>query len=437
MRTTLPGVPFLVSTLAACASSVDDGRAPPDPPLTCSAPKPAQPGAPGHRLISSTTFSGTGHIGGVATDRCGGAALVGTADDVVFGSDHVGQGPADTEPTFVARLDPHGTPLWGKQLDGAEGVLVAIAPDGDTLVAGRVDGTLRIGDVSAAGQPGIEAPFVARFGTAGELRWLRAWPQHAGSASNNIALTADSSGAVLIASSYEGAFDIGLGPLPTQPQIAGYIAKLDAEGTTVWVHPTSFPCSAIALGPDDGVYAACVDNVPYAPTLHLDAKIVALDSSGAMRWSRSTRGVQSDAALASSPGGGVLLGATYVAPLDLGDGPLTTPDYGLLVATLAADGSLTWTSIGDGNLLLIEGLAARPHGGVMALALFEDTVHVGGQSFVDTAQKPSALLVRLDPSAGHALWGEILPGEVSGFAVDARGATLVGGPALDLARYAP
>src|SRR5262249_49937472 len=107
---------------------------------------------------------------------------------------------------------------------------VAVAPDGDVVVAGWFMDTIDLG-----GGPFESAywdGFLARFGADGTHRWSK---QLGGSGNDGPSrLAIDSAGNVLLTGIYDGTADFGGGPLAFSGLSDVFLAKYSKEGTHRW-----------------------------------------------------------------------------------------------------------------------------------------------------------------------------------------------------------
>ncbi|NTX34330.1 hypothetical protein HUA78_07765 [Myxococcus sp. CA033] len=96
----------------------------------------------------------------------------------------------------VLAFDEAGKLVWGRELPGAKGRVtsVAVGPEGAVTVAGDFTGLLVWGGTSL----GTQGPFVLGVGAEGEVRWLKQ-PECGDQASEGVAAAVDGAGAVMVA----------------------------------------------------------------------------------------------------------------------------------------------------------------------------------------------------------------------------------------------
>ncbi len=137
--------------------------------------------------------------------------------------------------SFVATLDRDGTWLWAEVMDAeagssVAGLAVAVAPDGDVVVAGTVYGTVRFGDTVVSSATTFDA-FVARLAPGGGWRWVAVAGADAVTVPTTLAFTPDG-GAVI------GGRTRATQPVATLPATGnagnddGFVAALGADGAS-------------------------------------------------------------------------------------------------------------------------------------------------------------------------------------------------------------
>lgn len=177
--------------------------------------------------------------GGVAVSDDGSVFVVGTSR----------VGPGDTDLTLW-RLDAHGKVQWRRRLGGPRpdpGTAVAIAPDGDVIVAGDSMSLLVHGE-KRHGNPDL---LTARYSADGSLKWVRrqgrCGPTYASSVSTNGRV-------VVVTGSHQGSDT----PCRARPNSAWYAP---VSAVVVAYSPTGGKLWTRALQPDgggDAVAAAAV-----------------------------------------------------------------------------------------------------------------------------------------------------------------------------------
>lgn len=155
---------------------------------------------------------------------------------------------------------------------------VAALDDGGAVVVGS-DGYDDFEDVELAGL------FVVELDADGGLVWAHstgfrayAWPS---------ALAVDPAGASVVVGWYDGAPDLGGGPLPSPFGFGGFVVRYDADGAYAWSHalPTDGYYAA-AFGPDDTTVVAggYVYGSKEPGSASAQLHVAALDADGGVQW---------------------------------------------------------------------------------------------------------------------------------------------------------
>lgn len=170
----------------------------------------------------------------VALDAAGDLVLAGTYQTPIdFGA---GPLPAavGTYDAYLAKIDPTGKVIFGERL-GGDGVdamqSVAVAPDGDIVIAGAFTGTADFGSGPMPSAGDLDM-FVARYDAAGKARWAKRFGGVTADIARSVAV--DGKGDVLFAGSFGDAIDVGGGKLHSAGSADGIVAKLSAKGFYVW-----------------------------------------------------------------------------------------------------------------------------------------------------------------------------------------------------------
>lgn len=212
---------------------------------------------------------------------------------------------------FLARLDAAGAPVWSKRF-GDQGddtyLHVAIAPNGDVLLAGSLLGTADLGGGPLAGPGGV----LARLAPDGSHLWSLAIP---------------------------GATFVSL--------VAASAAELRAVGTLS--DPTQLGASVLV------------------PDGQGDVLVVDLDDSGAIQGAKRLGGPGFDVAYGAdaSSTGSLLVWGSFETSADFGSGALNAAEGSFFVARLDTSAKAAWArasrtawasgALGDNDSALVEG----------------------------------------------------------------------------------
>ncbi len=151
------------------------------------------------------------------------------------------QRQGSTTDAFVAKYTPAGDHVWDIRFGGGEAtpdshdtVLdIAVRPDGDLVVAGRVTGIVDFGLGNTSASAANTDAFVARYSPTGALRWARRFGIQGENAFTSIAISND---VIYLGGVYTGALDLGTGSLPARGNGDALMLRMNADTTTVsWV----------------------------------------------------------------------------------------------------------------------------------------------------------------------------------------------------------
>jgi hypothetical protein len=174
----------------------------------------------------------------VAADGLGNVYVVGATSGSLFGDN---QGSQDL---FVAKYSSSGERLWIRQKGTDAGDLaraVAIAPNGEVIVAGYTQGALD--EVLNNGGQDI---FVARYSVDGDVQWLHQWGTTEADRAFGVAV--DAGGNIFVGGNTDGLFD------PEAPESHfgegdAYLAKISGAGELLFVRQ---------VGSDENEVGNCV-----------------------------------------------------------------------------------------------------------------------------------------------------------------------------------
>lgn len=168
-------------------------------------------------------------------------------------------GAAQTRDVLLAKLDDKCGHVWSKRIGAASGSInvAAIASDeaGNIAIVGNAAGTLDFG----GGPTSALGAFVAKYGSDGQLRWLRSYQMGAARS-----VTFDDHGNVLFTVHGPTALDFGGGPVIRDVNAIGFAAvKLDGGGQHVFTHalPLGATSASISAGSDGHTYVAGLQQV--------------------------------------------------------------------------------------------------------------------------------------------------------------------------------
>lgn len=198
-------------------------------------------------------------LGGIGHENVSGIKIDATDNYYLTGyfTDSMPFGPGNTVTSvggsdiFVAKIGPAGALKWIRQIGGTGEEFIfgtiAVAPNGDVIVAGDVSDTISVEQtVLPAG--GANDVFVARYSTDGALIWAKRYGDASHQYVDSVAV--DPNGNILLTGAFEGALDFGSGPLMAPPAGGAYLAKLDPGGKPIFTRVIAGQIGSIRVAVD-------------------------------------------------------------------------------------------------------------------------------------------------------------------------------------------
>lgn len=193
-------------------------------------------GGTGAHVWSKSFGSGADDIAyAVAVDSAGDVALAGVSGGPI----DFGAGPgvsAGGTDLFVTKLDgATGELQWSKSFgspgdDVAAGI--AVAPDGELVLAGTLGGPLDLGGGSLVFAGGTDVLVAKLAGTTGAHLWSRSFGAAGADAAAGVVV--DGSGNVVLVGLFEQTIQFGPKSLTSIGEADAFVAKLDGDGKPLW-----------------------------------------------------------------------------------------------------------------------------------------------------------------------------------------------------------
>ena len=258
------------------------------------------------------------------------------------------------------------------------------------------------------------------------------------------AVSFDIDGNIYIAGSFQGAIDLGGGPLTSAGSDDVFIAKLDPKGKHLWSKRFggSSAEAALFIGTDElgYVYAAgsFAGSVDFGSGLLTSAGgndifVLGLDPQGNELWSKRAGDVGSDSvgSMAVDSDGNVFLTGRFNTTIDFGGGLLTAAGADDLFAVkLDYFGDPLWArSAGDSMSQSGTAIATDALGNTYLGGDFQGSIDLGNGSM--TSAGASDVFVAMLDSTGGPVWtqrfGDAADQHLTSLAVDASGSVIVTG----------
>jgi hypothetical protein len=183
-----------------------------------------------------------GYVEGLGFDAAGNLALGGAFN----GTLDLGAGPMTSTggsyDVYIAKLSPSGAALWSKRAgDDRHQVIFALAVDGagDVVASGDFNGTLSFGTPVTSSGGDMDAFVVKLDGASGAEVWTRAFT--APWEQHAYAMDTDSAGNVAVGIDFFTPVDLGTGVLASAGLWDIAAVKLAPDGTTTWVERIGGP----------------------------------------------------------------------------------------------------------------------------------------------------------------------------------------------------
>lgn len=400
---------------------------------------------------------GTGEQRGQAVAVGQGAiVLVGEAS----GSTDLGAGLADElggpgqGDSFVVSFSPDKQVLFSRRFADSVARGVAIAPDGDVLIAGVATGDVDFGGGPLSGKGKGEDVVIARLDASGAHRFSRRFGN--GATQYATAVAVDAIGNAVITGRFWGRLDFGApdpgsngygssGALVSSGESDAFVAKLDAHGEVLWAKQIGdegyhHAGTGVAVDRQGNVIVAgwFTGNADYRDDWTIgqartDMFIAKLDAGGNILW--VTTAESSNAAWANGVAvdgaGNVFVAAAFRSRVTFENYVEHTNkgDKDALLFKLDDNGRLRWsTSFGDNHDQEALAVAVDQAGNVVVTGSFYGAVDLGQRPLI--AAGAEGFLAKLDPD-GSPIWSRAFggPGDQSGtaLAIDHLGAAWMTG----------
>lgn len=283
---------------------------------------------------------------------------------------------------------------------------IAVAGDGSATIAGSA--TKPSPSQVPARAPRCTEAFVSRFGSNLQPEWNRCFGDD--SRAYITGIDGRKSGEVVVLGAFQDVIRFDGASLTSAGASDLFVAKLAPDGRVRWarsfggVGAESAIDAGIALSDDGSVIVTIsdADTLDFGggplPGSDADVLLARLSPSGEHLWSKRLPGIGSNrvSALASEPGGGVVLAGHLGTELDLGRGAMVpTAIGGAFLARFDASGRLDW-SVRLGPIA-IHDVAASSWGVVAGGARRREAPTAPGGAEVD------AYIVAVDPR-GREIW---------------------------------
>ena len=303
---------------------------------------------------------------------------------------------------------------WSKRFGDIHadyGLSIVVEPSGDAIVAGAFQGTADFGGgpLTSAGWDDI---FLARYDSTGSHLWSR---RFGGTGIDQVtSIATDSSGNIFMTGMFWDAIDLGGGVLSGSLYDI-FLSKYDASGNHLWSKrfgglgsDQGFGVATDALG-NVFVTGAFTDGTifgggPLTNAGGRDIFLAKINANGDTVWSKGFGGEQTDqgSSVAIDGTGNVFVTGSFSGTANFGGGPLTSAGEGdIFLAKFDANGNYVWSKrFGGSSFDLGLSVVADDADHVVVTGGFQGTADFGGGPLT-SAGGYDIFLARFDAVGNH------------------------------------
>ncbi|MDI1427899.1 hypothetical protein [Polyangium sorediatum] len=365
---------------------------------------------------------------GAGFGECGGAILP-QPEDCLTPEDEACNG---VDPLECPALGIGWLRTYGEQASAQMITDIAIAPDGNIVIAGAFGGTIDLGDGPLASTGSLDI-LLAKLTPKGEVVWAKRFGDAALQQANAVAI--DKDGAIYVGGRVLGAVNFGSGVLTSAGSGDAFLAKFDADGGPVWSKlfgDTALQeVRAIAMTKANQVIVAgnfagniALGGAQLASAGSNDIFLAKFDETGFHAASRRIGGQGADEfrAIAVNTNDEVVITGVFSSTLELIAGNTLTSKGGLDVfaAQLSPTFAPIWANAwGDAATQQAFDVAIASNGDVLLTGAFEGALNFFGQTIKTDAVASRALYVtRIAGTGDSVVWAKAI-GDATAFVTQA------------------
>jgi hypothetical protein len=342
-----------------------------------------------------------------------------------------------------------GAAVWSRGLVATGGEVKVLAAAGARrgalVVAGSFSGAMDLGGGPLRSE-GVRSGFVAKLDAAGRHLWSKRFAGEGLQLVSSVAV--DEADNVVATGVFDRAADFGGGPLENAGLTDVFVAKFDPEGRHVWSKRfgdgAEQEAGGVAIGPGGSVilvgsFEGAIDfgGGRLRSAGSDDVFVAVLDADGKHRWSKGfgDRNDQHGRAVAVDAAGNIVLAGDAIGSIDLGAGPLTSPDaWSLFLARFDPRGKLLAGKLFEAekrSVVRPYAVALDRTGAALVAGALRGAVDFGGGQLRSAGDStPDAFAVKLDAAGAH-VWshrfGDAAAQEALAVAVDTGGSVVLAG----------
>ena len=337
-------------------------------------------------------------------------------------------GSATTAVATLVVTNPPGF-LWARQANAtaaSQGNAAAMDAENNVIVAGQFTGLITLGETNV-GSAGSSDALLAKYDSNGNLLWV--WRAGEMGTDTAQAVAVATNGDVLVAGRFSGTVDFGGVTLTARGSGDAFLARLDRDGHLLWAQQgggTSGADTAYAVAVDGDGNALMVGafdtsaifgaTTIYAASSTYDGFVAKYDLAGNVLWARRGGGTGDDQvrAVAADAAGSVFIGGYFYNSATFGTNTLssngtngwTVVSQNSFLAKLDSAGNFLWASqAGGAGTDTANGLAVDRTGNVFLAGTYASTTNLfpGGIILSNTSSGGEAFLAKYSNN-GTLLW---------------------------------
>jgi hypothetical protein len=264
---------------------------------------------------------------------------------------------ASDDDVFIAKFDTNGTCLWAKMGIGNAtdyGNEINLTPDNKVLTIGFANRGITFDNTTFSNATNY-GMFVSKHNSNGVLEWVKLF-----SATGEVSgrgISSDANGNALITGTFKGTLTLGTTSLTaTSANGDVFVAKLDANGNTIWAKTFGQTGENYARGIDSdsegniyvsGVYATQITlgSISLASNGQKDIFLAKFDTSGNAIWAKTIGSTDNDEGceIEVNTNGDIFLTGSYTSTITLNDENFVAKGLrDVFVAKMDKNGSFFW-----------------------------------------------------------------------------------------------
>ncbi|MEL1243274.1 T9SS type A sorting domain-containing protein [Flavobacterium sp. DGU11] len=379
--------------------------------------------------VKSTKVEETAYTGAIAFDTPGNVYTAG----FFHGSYVLGNITLETEENqycaFVAKSDPNGNIIWAKKpattgegFHGIEADGMALDPEGNIYVVGRMSGDTAIfGNITVPIVNNSDF-FIAKFDNNGDALWVQTIQNHSVHQIPSH-LVCDSSGNLYMCGSYNNTLSIGNTTYGTEGESSTFMVKYNPEGNLLWANSNTVSESDIyaidiAMDTQNNVYTAGnfymhtvsfngIEVTNSDTEWQSEPYVAKYDTYGVIQWAKTIGGSIDNQYMWSidTAGGNIYVSGYFDSDvIHFGETTFAREEGGTssFIGKFDTDGNYLWAEQIEGQSVFQRFITVDTDTNSLYASGIFDNVKFGGQTFNASVSTGSAYVARYDIGGGLA-----------------------------------